>query len=111
MTALVEDTVRERYSAAARAPEAALCCPVEYDPRYLDIIPEEIIAKDYGCGDPSRHLELGDTVLDLGSGSGKICYLAAQIVEAHGGRIGVDSALSAGSTFYFSLPWKGGREK
>jgi ubiquinone/menaquinone biosynthesis C-methylase UbiE len=32
----------------------------------------------------------GDTVLDLGSGSGKICYIAAQIVGSHGKVIGVD---------------------
>jgi len=87
---VVEDIVRDRYSAAAQAPEAALCCPVEYDPRYLEIIPEEIIAKDYGCGDPSRYLKPGDTVLDLGSGAGKICYIAAQVVGVEGRVIGVD---------------------
>ena len=30
---LAERSVRQRYSAAAAAPEAALCCPVAYDPR------------------------------------------------------------------------------
>ena len=89
-TGIVEDAVRQRYSAAAAAPEAALCCPVEYDPRYLEIIPEEIIEKDYGCGDPSQHLKPGDTVLDLGSGGGKICYIAAQVVGAEGRVIGID---------------------
>ena len=89
-TATVESFVRDRYSAAAEAPEAALCCPVEYDPRYLKIIPAEIIEKDYGCGDPSRHVAEGDTVLDLGSGSGKSCYIASQIVGAEGQVIGVD---------------------
>ena len=86
----VEDIVRDRYSAAADAPEAALCCPVEYDPRYLQAIPDEIIEKDYGCGDPSRFLRPGDTVLDLGSGAGKICYIAAQVVGEAGRVIGVD---------------------
>ena len=89
-TATVESFVRDRYSAAAEAPEAALCCPVEYDPRYLKIIPDEIIEKDYGCGDPSRHVAEGDTVLDLGSGSGKSCYIASQIVGAEGQVLGVD---------------------
>ena len=74
----VEEAVRNRYSAAAQAQEAALCCPVEYDARYLDMIPQEIIDRDYGCGDPSQYVEPGDTVLDLGSGGGKICYIAAQ---------------------------------
>jgi arsenite methyltransferase len=87
---IVEDAVRQRYSAAAEASEAALCCPVEYDPRYLEMIPDEIIEKDYGCGDPSQHLRPGDTVLDLGSGGGKICYIATQVVGAEGRVIGVD---------------------
>ncbi|MFQ5732930.1 MAG: methyltransferase domain-containing protein [Planctomycetaceae bacterium] len=86
----VDQAVRDRYSAAARKPEPALCCPVEYDPRLLVAIPDEIIRKDYGCGDPSRFVRPGETVLDLGSGGGKICYIAAQIVGADGSVIGVD---------------------
>jgi len=82
--------VKRRYSEAANAPEAALCCPVEYDQRYLEIIPAEVIEKDYGCGDPSRYVKPGETVLDLGSGTGKICFIAAQVVGAAGRVIGVD---------------------
>src|SRR5438876_3682658 len=85
-----ESAVKSRYAAAAKAPEAALCCPVEYDRRYLEIIPAEVIEKDYGCGDPSRYLRPGETVLDLGSGAGKICFIAAQIVGPKGRVIGVD---------------------
>ncbi len=86
----VDEAVRDRYSAAAEAAEAALCCPVDYDPQYLKIIPEEILERDYGCGDPSKWVHEGETVLDLGSGGGKICYIAAQIVGAAGQVIGVD---------------------
>lgn len=86
----VEQAVRERYSGAAQAAEAALCCPVDYDRQYLSMIPDEIIERDYGCGDPSKHLEEGDIVLDLGSGGGKICYIASQVVGASGRVIGVD---------------------
>jgi len=85
-----ETAVKQRYSSAAKAPEAALCCPVEYDRRYLEIIPPEVIEKDYGCGDPSRHVKPGETVLDLGSGTGKICFIAAQVVGSTGRVIGVD---------------------
>jgi len=53
-------------------------------------LPQEIIDKDYGCGDPSRYVQEGDIVLDLGSGSGKICYMAAQLVGDKGKVIGVD---------------------
>jgi len=86
----VESAVRERYENAARAREATLCCPVTYDPKHLEMIPREILEKDYGCGDPTRYVREGDTVLDLGSGGGKICYIAAQIVGPRGRVIGVD---------------------
>ena len=85
-----ESATRDRYAAAAKAPEAALCCPIDYDPQYLKIIPAEVIEKDYGCGDPSKFLHPGETVLDLGSGTGKICFIAAQVVGAKGRVIGVD---------------------
>jgi ubiquinone/menaquinone biosynthesis C-methylase UbiE len=85
-----EAAVHQRYGAAAQVVEAALCCPVDYDPRYLAKIPQEIRDRDYGCGDPSRYVRAGDTVLDLGSGGGKICYIAAQIVGPKGRVIGVD---------------------
>ena len=85
-----EKAVRQRYSQAARAKELALCCPVSYDPRYLELIPTEILERDYGCGDPSLFVRPGDTVLDLGSGAGKICYIAAQLVGPTGRVIGVD---------------------
>lgn len=86
----VDAAVRDRYSRAAQAAEAALCCPVDYDPRYLEIIPDEILERDYGCGDPSKYVKPGETVLDLGSGGGKICYIAAQVVGSEGRVIGVD---------------------
>lgn len=86
----LDDAVRDRYSRAAHEAEPALCCPVDYDPRYLDVIPTEILERDYGCGDPSRHVRPGDTVLDLGSGGGKICYIASQVVGPGGRVIGVD---------------------
>jgi ubiquinone/menaquinone biosynthesis C-methylase UbiE len=86
----VENAVHQRYGAAASEREAALCCPVDYDTQYFDAIPREVLERDYGCGDPSRYVREGETVLDLGSGSGKICFIASQIVGPKGQVIGVD---------------------
>ena len=85
-----ESEVRKRYAASAQAIEPTLCCPVAYDTEYLKVIPQEVIERDYGCGDPSKYLRSGETVLDLGSGTGKICFIAAQVVGASGKVIGVD---------------------
>lgn len=86
----IEEKVSERYAGGAREVEASLCCPVDYDAELLKLLPQEIIDKDYGCGDPSRYVQEGDCVLDLGSGGGKICYMAAQLVGAKGSVIGID---------------------
>jgi len=45
-----EEAVRERYSPGAQAAEAALCCPVSYDPRFLEAIPAEVLERDYFGG-------------------------------------------------------------
>lgn len=86
----VRQSVLDRYSEGAQQRVEALCCPVDYDARLLEAIPAEILERDYGCGDPSRYVREGDTVLDLGSGGGKICYMAAQLVGPEGLVIGVD---------------------
>jgi len=85
-----EEAVRRRYGAGANQTEAALCCPVAYDPRYLEAIPAEVLERDYGCGDPTPYVRPGDTVLDLGSGGGKVAFIAAQMVGPQGRVIGVD---------------------
>jgi arsenite methyltransferase len=85
-----ETIVHQRYAAGAKERSEKLCCPVDYDAEYLKIIPQEVIERDYGCGDPSRYLREGETVLDLGSGTGKICFIAAQVVGPNGKVIGVD---------------------
>jgi arsenite methyltransferase len=85
-----EAAVFERYGNAAREVEACLCFPVSYDKAFLEVIPDEIREKDYGCGDPSQYIHEGETVLDLGSGSGKACYIISQIVGRRGKVIGID---------------------
>ena len=86
----VEENVSERYAEGAIERQEALCCPVDYDKSLLQMLPREIIERDYGCGDPSRYVREADIVLDLGSGGGKICYMAAQLVGEKGRVIGVD---------------------
>ena len=86
----MEAAVLERYGNAAQEVEACLCLPVSYDKALLKVIPDEILEKDYGCGDPSRYIREGETVVDLGSGSGKACYIISQIVGARDRVIGID---------------------
>ncbi len=87
----MESNVRTRYASAATKVEAALCCASQdYDPSLLGNVPEAIREIDYGCGDPSVWIQPGETVLDLGSGSGKVCYIASQVVGRDGRVIGVD---------------------
>ena len=82
--------VDARYGAAAQEQEACLCTPVAFNPKWLEVIPADVVERDYGCGDPTRWVETGDTVLDLGSGSGKNAFICAQVVGATGAVIGVD---------------------
>lgn len=86
----VDQVVKDRYAAGANQREAALCCPSGYDASFLKVLPQEILERDYGCGDPSEHVGRGETVLDLGSGGGKICYILSQKVGSAGKVIGVD---------------------
>jgi ubiquinone/menaquinone biosynthesis C-methylase UbiE len=51
---------------------------VSYDKDCSKPFPDEILEKDYGCGDPSQYIRPGETVLDLGSGSGKACYIISK---------------------------------
>ncbi len=87
----VEGAVMRRYSSAAAAREEDLCCAsTELDPSLLAALPSEIVERDYGCGDPTRFATKGEVVVDLGSGSGKACYMLSQRVGPRGAVIGVD---------------------
>lgn len=90
MTLDKDREVLRRYAAASKAREEALCCPTQYDTAYLKVLPREILERDYGCGDPTPYVREGETVLDLGSGSGKTCYILSQVVGPKGCVIGVD---------------------
>jgi ubiquinone/menaquinone biosynthesis C-methylase UbiE len=86
----MENAILQCYETAARGESAGCCRNIQYDSHYLERLPQEIVEKDFGCGDPTRYVSPGETVVDLGSGVGKACYILAQKVGANGQVIGVD---------------------
>jgi SAM-dependent methyltransferase len=108
--------VRERYSKIAsdfRPEKAANCCGPSrsndtcctptatididtvskiYETPDAAELPDDVTRLSLGCGDPVTlaSLKLGETVLDLGSGGGIDCFLAAKRVGETGHIIGVD---------------------
>lgn len=70
------------------------CCtpgaPPENIRKALKNVHEEVKSKYYGCGLTIPHHLEGMRILDLGSGSGRDCYIAAQLVGEKGQVVGVD---------------------
>ena len=74
--------------------KTSACCPAEAMPPHLrklagEIHPE-VIEKFYGCGSPIPFELEGRTVLDLGSGTGRDCFMLSKLVGPKGRVIGVD---------------------
>ena len=100
----IRTAVRQHYGEAAASfqPKASSsCCSKEsvdmtasklYPISELDTLPEEVTGLSMGCGDPITlaSLQPGQTVLDLGSGGGIDCFMAAKKVGESGHVIGVD---------------------
>ena len=84
--------VESFYSGAAEKPQPELCCPISYDDDDVAHIPIESREISYGCGSPVAlaGLREGDALLDLGSGGGIDCFIAARKVGKGGRVIGVD---------------------
>lgn len=70
------------------------CCDSSMPPAHLKPlfknVHEEVVAKYYGCGLVIPSVLSGARVLDLGCGSGRDCFLLAQLVGEHGSIVGVD---------------------
>jgi len=95
----IKKFVQKRYGELAKR-EASCCSPpcievceiggIGYSEEELRSVPEEAIT--LGCGNPVAlaSLKEGETVLDLGSGTGLDCFLASSKVGEKGRVIGVD---------------------
>jgi arsenite methyltransferase len=70
------------------------CCTVKCYPEHIDtalgLIHDEVIKKYYGCGLTIPDELAGKRVLDLGSGSGRDCFIAAHLVGEEGYVVGID---------------------
>jgi SAM-dependent methyltransferase len=63
-----------------------------YSAQELGRLPEEVSEMSLGCGNPTAIAEVraGESVLDLGSGSGLDCFIIAQQVGSEGNVVGLD---------------------
>ncbi len=84
--------VRDFYSRAAAAPNLDILNPASYPLDLVDHVPEACRVRSYGCGSPilDAGIEAGQHVVDLGSGSGLECFIAARMVGPDGLVEGVD---------------------
>jgi MoaA/NifB/PqqE/SkfB family radical SAM enzyme/SAM-dependent methyltransferase len=84
--------IRDYYGEAAREPKTEICQPIAIDQRHLAHIPDEVIARSYGCGSPvfAAAPKPGERVLDLGSGAGMEAFIASRLVGSGGAVLGVD---------------------
>lgn len=85
-------SVREFYGKAAESPQEELCCPTKNSKEDTDHIPRDVIDRFYGCGSPVTMANIadGETMVDLGSGAGIDCFIAAKKVGPKGKIYGID---------------------
>ena len=85
-------TVREFYGRAALIANEEIVNPFAPDQALANFIPADSRKKSYGCGSPVKDAEPqpGEVLVDLGSGSGVECFMAAAQVGPTGRVIGID---------------------
>jgi SAM-dependent methyltransferase len=93
----MKDSVKEYYGkilGGSADLKTNACCTDTSAPDYLQQamsnIHAEVSARYYGCGLIAPQVLQGARILDLGSGSGRDCYLLAQLVGENGSVVGVD---------------------
>jgi SAM-dependent methyltransferase len=91
------EEVQEYYGKSLQTNEdlkTNACCTIEEPPKHIKKIMgqihDEVMTKYYGCGLTIPNQLEGLKVLDLGSGSGRDCYIASKLVGQKGKVIGVD---------------------
>ncbi|HZK14218.1 MAG TPA: methyltransferase domain-containing protein, partial [Desulfobaccales bacterium] len=84
--------VREFYGQAALAANKDIVNPLAPAQGQADFIPDDSRKRSYGCGSPvtDANPQPGETLVDLGSGSGVECFMAAAAVGAQGQVFGID---------------------
>ena len=93
-SAELKDRISEVYSEKIQESQGCCdgdeSCSTSYPLELVDSMPEGAVS--FGCGNPVAlaALQRGQTVLDLGSGAGLDCMLAAREVGPEGSVIGVD---------------------
>ncbi|MFN3479905.1 MAG: arsenosugar biosynthesis radical SAM (seleno)protein ArsS [Thermodesulfovibrionales bacterium] len=74
--------------------KTSACCTIEPYPSYIkEILPyiaDEIKEKYYGCGSPIPPAIEGLTVLDIGCGTGRDCYILSKLTGERGFIYGID---------------------
>jgi len=94
----IKSAVQDRYAEVARSADGCggtSCCSEEsalYTVDQIQGLPSGAVTASAGCGNPSAlaSLQVGETVVDFGSGGGIDCFLAAREVGESGTVIGVD---------------------
>ena len=89
----VRERVSEFYGETVSKTEDLIytaCCTLDYKANQIDHVTQEVLDKRYGCESPIPEVLEGRTLLDLGSGAGPDCFIAAKYVGETGKVIGVD---------------------